>query len=130
MPPVAPSLFEIVQTAMGLRGIPYKNGGTDPSGFDCSGFVQWVFAQHGIHLPRDVEMQFGAGRKIKVSDLHPGDLIFFHTEGNGASHVGLAIGGDEFVHAPSIKGVVRVERFSNNYWRHRIVGARRIADDK
>ena len=110
-----------------MRGTPYRNGGTEPStGFDCSGFVQWVFAQHGIHLPRDVEMQFGAGRKISVSDLHPGDLIFFHTEGNGASHVGLAIGGDEFVHAPSSRGVVRVERFSTTYWRRRIVGARRI----
>jgi cell wall-associated NlpC family hydrolase len=71
-------------------------------------------------------MQFGAGKKIDVSDLHPGDLIFFHTEGNGASHVGLAIGGDEFVHAPSSRGVVRVERFSTDYWRRRIVGARRI----
>ena len=114
---------------MGLRGTPYRNGGTDPStGFDCSGFVQWVFAQHGIHLPRDVEMQYGAGKKIDVSDLHPGDLIFFHTEGNGASHVGLAIGGDEFVHAPSSRGVVRVERFTTTYWRHRIVGARRVGD--
>ena len=112
---------------MGLRGTPYRNGGTDPStGFDCSGFVQWVFAQHGIHLPRDVEMQYGAGKKIDVNDLHPGDLIFFHTDGNGASHVGLAIGGDEFVHAPSSRGVVRVERFSTTYWRRRIVGARRI----
>ena len=91
--------------------------------------MQWVFAQHGIHLPRDVEMQFaGAGKKINVSDLHAGDLIFFHTEGNGASHVGLAIGGDEFVHAPSSRGVVRIERFTTNYWRHRIVGVRRIAD--
>ena len=127
VPPTAPSLFEIVQTAMGLRGTPYRNGGSDPAaGFDCSGFVQWVFAQHGIHVPRDVEMQFAAGKKISVSDLLPGDLIFFHTEGNGASHVGLAIGGDEFVHAPSSKGVVRVERFSTTYWRRRIVGARRI----
>lgn len=126
VPPAAPSLSEIVETALRLRGIPYRNGGSDPSGFDCSGFVQWVFSQHGVRLPRDVEMQFGAGKKINVSDLHPGDLIFFHTEGNGASHVGLAIGGDEFVHAPSSRGVVRVERFSTDYWRRRIVGARRI----
>jgi cell wall-associated NlpC family hydrolase len=129
VPPAPPTSSEIVETALMLRGTPYRNGGTDPSGFDCSGFVQWVYAQHGVHLPRDVEMQFtGAGKKIDVSDLHPGDLIFFHTEGNGASHVGLAIGGDEFVHAPSSRGVVRVERFTTNYWRHRIVGARRIGD--
>ena len=127
----AGAAYEITGTALGLRGTPYRNGGADPAGFDCSGFVQWVFAQNGIRLPRDVEMQFAdAGKKVNLNDLHAGDLIFFHTEGNGASHVGLAIGGDEFVHAPSSRGVVRIERYTTNYWRHRIVGVRRIADNK
>jgi cell wall-associated NlpC family hydrolase len=123
--PVAPTA--IVSTAMMLRGIPYRNGGSDPSGFDCSGFVQWVFAQNGIRLPREVREQWGAGQTIDPRDVKPGDLLFFETVSRGASHVGVAIGGDQFVHAPSSQGVVRVERFSANYWAMRLVGARRVA---
>jgi len=121
----APSL--VVETAMMLRGVPYRNGGSDPSGFDCSGFVQWVFAQHGVLLPREVREQYGAGQKVALRDVQPGDLVFFQTVSRGASHVGVVIGGDQFVHAPSSTGVVRVERFTANYWAKRFVGARRIA---
>jgi cell wall-associated NlpC family hydrolase len=123
--PVAPTV--IVSTAMMLRGIPYRNGGSDPSGFDCSGFVQWVFAQNGIRLPREVRDQYGAGDAIDLRDVKPGDLLFFETVSRGASHVGVAIGGDQFVHAPSSQGVVRVERFTAGYWSMRFVGARRVA---
>ena len=112
---------------MRLRGIPYRNGGSDPSGFDCSGFVQWVFAQNGVRLPREVREQYDAGQKVDLRNVEPGDLLFFATESRGASHVGVAIGGDQFVHAPSSQGVVRVERFSANYWATRFVGARRVA---
>ena len=112
---------------MRLRGIPYRNGGSDPSGFDCSGFVQWVFAQNGVRLPREVRGQYDAGEKIDLREVEPGDLLFFETESRGASHVGVAIGGDQFVHAPSSQGVVRVERVSSTYWSKRFVGARRIA---
>ena len=125
--PVAPTA--IVSTAMMYRGIPYRNGGSDPSGFDCSGFVQWVFAQNGVRLPREVREQYDAGRKIDLRDVKPGDLLFFETVSRGASHVGLAIGGDQFVHAPSSQGVVRVERFTSNYWAMRFVGARRVATE-
>jgi cell wall-associated NlpC family hydrolase len=125
--PVAPTA--IVSTAMMLRGIPYRNGGSDPSGFDCSGFVQWVFAQNGIRLPREVREQYDAGHKIDLRDVTPGDLLFFETVSRGASHVGMAIGGDQFVHAPSSQGVVRVERFTAGYWSMRFVGARRIETD-
>jgi cell wall-associated NlpC family hydrolase len=114
---------------MMLRGIPYRNGGSDPSGFDCSGFVQWVFGQNGVHLPREVRKQYDEGRKIDLRDVQAGDLVFFETVSHGASHVGLAIGGDQFVHAPSSTGVVRVERFTANYWAMRFVGARRVASD-
>ena len=117
----------MVSTALTLRGIHYVNGGSDPSGFDCSGFVQWVFGQHGIALPREVSTQYQAGKKIDRRDVKPGDLLFFHTDSRGASHVGVAVGGDQFVHAPSARGVVRVERFTTNYWAHRFVGARRVA---
>ena len=112
---------------MMLRGVPYRNGGSDPSGFDCSGFVQWVFAQHGLLLPREVREQYSAGRKVDLRDVQPGDLVFFQTVSRGASHVGVVIGGNQFVHAPSSTGVVRVERFTTDYWARRFVGARRIA---
>jgi cell wall-associated NlpC family hydrolase len=119
----------IVDTALKLRGVPYRNGGSDPSGFDCSGFVQWVFAKNGVLLPREAREQYGAGQKIGLRDVQPGDLVFFHTVSRGASHVGVVIGGDQFVHAPSSTGVVRVERFTAAYWARRFVGARRIDID-
>src|SRR5262245_6289174 len=73
----------LVDTALTFRGTPYRNGGSDPSGFDCSGFTQWVFAQHGFKLPREVEEQVKVGKKIKQDDLQPGDLVFFHTVSRG-----------------------------------------------
>ena len=117
--------YAVAGTALSLRGAPYKNGGMDPSGFDCSGFVEYVFAQNGLKLPRTVTEQFHAGHRIAANDVQPGDLVFFSTVSPGASHVGIAIGGDEFVHAPSSKGEVRVERLSAGYWAQRFVGARR-----
>jgi peptidoglycan DL-endopeptidase CwlO len=119
-------LYGITGTALSLRGAPYRNGGTDPSGFDCSGFVQYVFWQNGVSVPRTVTDQFQAGRQIDWSGLEPGDLVFFTTVTSGASHVGIAIGGDEFVHAPSGTGEVRVERLSGPYWSTRFIGARRV----
>jgi len=121
-----PLRAEIVATALGLRGTPYRNGGSDPSGFDCSGFVQYVFARHATPLPRDTARQFQAGEAVQVDALQPGDLIFFETVAAGASHVGVAIGGDQFIHAPSSRGVVRVERYTATYWSERLVGARRV----
>jgi cell wall-associated NlpC family hydrolase len=129
-PPLVDALPAVVTTALTLRGMPYRNGGSQPSdGFDCSGLVQWVFAQHGTVLPRDVRQQFDAGRKIDADEVKPGDLVFFKTVSKGASHVGIAIGGDEFVHAPNSRGVVRVESLSNTYWSKRWVGARRIGGE-
>jgi cell wall-associated NlpC family hydrolase len=111
---------------LSLRGTPYRNGGADPSGFDCSGFVRYVFAQHGLAVPRTVEEQFRAGGSVAPTDLRAGDLVFFTTIAPGASHVGIVVGGDSFVHAPSSSGVVRVERFGSGYWASRLVGARRL----
>ena len=127
--PPSPPIYDgysVSSTALSLRGTPYRDGGTDPTGFDCSGFVQYVFDRHGIAVPRDVRRQFEVGRRVEPDALEPGDLIFFSTVANGASHVGIAIGGDQFVHAPSSRGVVRVERLSAQYWSDRFVGARRV----
>jgi cell wall-associated NlpC family hydrolase len=118
--------YALVGTALSLRGSPYRNGGTGPEGFDCSGFTQYVFAQYGVSLPREARDQFRLGEVIRPQDLAPGDLVFFTTTAPGATHVAIAIGGDEFVHAPNSSGVVRVERLSSGYWAPRYVGARRV----
>jgi cell wall-associated NlpC family hydrolase len=123
---IGAAAYSVTGTALSLRGAPYRNGGSDPSGFDCSGFVQYVFGQNGVSVPRTVTDQFRAGQGIDPPRLEPGDLVFFTTVNAGASHVGIAIGGDEFVHAPSGTGEVRVERLSAPYWSTRFVGARRV----
>ncbi len=119
----------LVETALSLRGTPYRNGGSDLAGFDCSGFTQYVFAKFGLPLPREVREQFTSGIKIKLASLVPGDLLFFSTTSNEVSHVGIALGDDRFVHAPSSTGVVRVESLKTTYWSKRFVGARRIETD-
>jgi cell wall-associated NlpC family hydrolase len=116
----------LIDTALSFRGTPYRNGGSDPTGFDCSGFTQWVYAQHGVAIPREVQEQFKAGKKIDLDDLKPGDLVFFHTVSRGASHVGIFVADDQFIHAPSSKGVVRVESLNSSYWSPRLVGVRRV----
>ena len=118
----------IADAALAFVGVPYRNGGSDPAGFDCSGFVQYVFAGRGIALPRGVDRQFHAGRPVAVDQIGAGDLVFFTTAGAGASHVGIAVGQDAFVHAPSSAGHVRVERLSAPYWAQRFVGARRVLE--
>ena len=116
----------VAETALRFRGVPYRNGGNGPDGFDCSGLVQYVFAQHGVSMPRGVREQLQIGHDIRLAGIQKGDLIFFAIGSNGPSHVGVAIGGDEFVHAPSSRGVVRIEKFSSPYWARRIVGVRRV----
>jgi cell wall-associated NlpC family hydrolase len=116
----------LAATALEFRGVPYRNGGTSPAGFDCSGLVRYVLARHGVDVPRQTRQQYGAGRRIGRGDLQAGDLVFFSTVAPGASHVGIALDDDEFVHAPSSRGVVRVERLTTDYWRTRFIGARRV----
>jgi cell wall-associated NlpC family hydrolase len=115
----------VVSTAMHLLGTRYRNGGADPDGFDCSGFVQYVFAQQGVLVPRTVEEQARYGARVE-DDLRAGDLVFFHTNGHGPSHVGIALDNTRFVHAPSSRGEVRVEPLARPYWADRFVEARRM----
>jgi cell wall-associated NlpC family hydrolase len=125
--PLPDATSGLVATALHLLGVPYQNGGSTVEGFDCSGFTQYVFAQHGLLLPREVREQFTAGRPVDPDAIAAGDLLFFETVTRGPSHVGIAIGdGDTFVHAPSSTGVVRVEHYTTTYWAKRFVGARRI----
>jgi len=122
----APDAYALTGTALALRGSPYRDGGSDPNGFDCSGFTQYVFAQYGIRLPRDVRDQYQVGKPVQLHDLAAGDLIFFSTVSSDVSHVAIALGGDEFIHAPSSRGVVRVEHLSAPYWSQRFIGGRRV----
>jgi cell wall-associated NlpC family hydrolase len=124
--PSAADGYAIAGTALALKGTPYRSGGAAVGGFDCSGLVRYVFLQHGVELPRTVDDQFRAGTEVDVRDVRSGDLLFFATKGWGPSHVGIAIGGDQFVHAPNARGEVRVERFSSSYWGRRFVAVRRI----
>jgi cell wall-associated NlpC family hydrolase len=115
-----------VAGALAQQGVPYRNGGADPAGFDCSGLVAYVFGQRGIWVPRTVTEQFAFGDRVDSTSLAPGDLVFFTTVAPGASHVGIVISPQQFVHAPSSTGVVRVEDLGAPYWSSRYVGARRV----
>ncbi len=116
----------ITTTALNLRGTPYRNGGSDPPGFSRSGFAWDGFAQHGNVVPRPVGEQYGTAGPIVRGAIAPGHLVFFDTSGHGVSHVGIALGPDSFVHAPSSRGEVRVERLGGTYWGPRFVAARRV----
>jgi cell wall-associated NlpC family hydrolase len=116
----------IIATAKKYIGVPYVWGGSTPSGFDCSGLVQYVFKQHGITLNRTTKTQYQQGTFVKKSNLQPGDLVFFqNTYTAGISHVGIYIGSGEFIHASSSQGVT-ISSLSNSYWSSHYYGARRV----
>lgn len=118
---------DILGTALAQRGAPYRLGGSEPQGgFDCSGLVQYVFARYHIDLPRTVVQQYRAGRRVKRDDVRRGDLVFFGPSGRSPTHVGIAIDGGTFVHAPDTGAVVRVERLDAEYWKKRFAGAKRV----
>jgi cell wall-associated NlpC family hydrolase len=111
-------------------GTPYRHGGNSPqTGFDCSGLVAHVFQRAwGVALPRSVEAQSFVGRAVgRVRELQPGDLVFFNTRNRPYSHVGIYVGGGQFVHAPRPGSRVRIEDVDKPYWRARFNGARRLA---
>lgn len=118
----------LVLRALALLETPYRYGGRTPAGFDCSGFVGFVFSEAaGVALPRRSEDIGRTGERLDLRDLAAGDLVFFNTLGRRFSHVGIFIGDDRFVHAPTRGGKVRVERLSDAYWTARYNGARRVA---
>jgi len=111
----------VVGIAMHYLGVPYVWGGSSPRGFDCSGLVSYVFGQIGVSLPHSSYAQFGMGTSVSISDLQPGDLVFF----TGASHVGIYIGGGQFIHAPHTGDVVKISSLSG-YYSSNFAGGRRI----
>lgn len=113
--------------AMTLRDVRYRMGGRAPkTGFDCSGFVQYVFARTlGIELPDNSASQFRGGAHVTRSELQTGDLVFFHMRGKRISHVGIYLGDGRFIHSPSTGKRVRVDDLHDAYWSQRYAGAKR-----
>ncbi|TQE91443.1 C40 family peptidase [Ureibacillus terrenus] len=118
---------QLITTAKQYIGVPYLWGGTTAKGFDCSGYVQRVFADLGIELNRTSAAQYTQGVPVSRQNLQIGDLVFFNTSGSGVSHVGIYIGNNEFINSSSSKGV-SIASLDSSYWNSRYVGARRIAD--
>ncbi|MGA7776711.1 MAG: C40 family peptidase [Paraburkholderia sp.] len=119
---------DVVVGALNMIGVRYRWGGNTPdSGLDCSGFVRYVFQDTlGMALPRRAEEMSRVGEKVSMSDLKPGDLVFFNTMRRTFSHVGIYIGDNKFVHSPSTGSTIRVDDLDEGYWEKRFTGARRI----
>lgn len=119
---------EIMIRALSLTGVGYKYGGRSPeTGFDCSGFVQYVFKHAAqISLPPSARTISEMGDAVKREDLQPGDLVFFNTLKSAFSHVGIYVGNNQFIHAPRAGSKVRIENMDERYWKSRYNGAKRL----
>jgi len=118
----------LVANALSMLGQPYRYGGDMPGGFDCSGLVQYAASGAGIQVPRTAQEQLRFGRPISRRDLRAGDLVFMHLK-HKELHVGIALGGDRFVHAPSTGGHIRIDSLAQAPYAGGFIGARRIAEE-
>lgn len=118
----------LIQEAKKHIGTPYRWAGTSPAGFDCSGFLQYVYAQEGVSIPRTVASIYADGRMSSVggSNRQVGDLVFFETYKPGASHAGIYVGNNQFIHTGSTNGV-EISSLSSNYWSQRYIGTKRLS---
>lgn len=116
---------KLIATAKKYIGVPYKMGGNTPKAFDCSGYLQYVFAQHNMKLPRTADLQYKLGKNMSAGKLEAGDLVFFSTYEKGASHCGIYLGNGQFIHASSSKGV-RIDKLSDSYWKKCYYGGKHI----
>lgn len=112
----------VVSTALKYVGTPYARGGSSPAGFDCSGFVMFVYHRVGVSLPHNAEKQYRLGSAVSRDKLQPGDIVFFDRLG----HSGIYVGNARFVHATKPGDVVKVSRIDEDWYRRRWVGARRL----
>lgn len=117
----------VINTALSYQGARYSYGGLSSRGFDCSGFVKYVYQKHGVNLPHNAAAQYSHGKPVSKNELQPGDLVFFRTgRGKGINHVGIYIGNGKFIHASSAGRRVRIDSLNEGYYKARFVGARRI----
>jgi cell wall-associated NlpC family hydrolase len=117
----------VVQTALSLLGTPYRYGGATPKGFDCSGFVKYVFkASVGIKLPRIARNQVKVGQFISARNLRQADILYFKIRGQKSLHVGIYLGKGKFIHAPSSGGKVNIQNLKTRYWGKQFRGGRRV----
>lgn len=121
---------KIISLGKKYMGVPYVYGGTTPSGFDCSGFVRYIYKKNGIGLPRVTSDMYRTGKAVSKSQLDEGDLVFFNTSGRGVSHVGVYVGNSSFLHASTSHGVMVSSINDPYYWKSRYVGAKRVLDSK
>ena len=112
----------VVGIAMRYLGVQYVWGGASPSGFDCSGLVMYAYAQMGVSLPHSTYAMWNVGSPVARDQLEPGDLVFF----DGLNHVGIYIGGNQFVHAPHTGDVVKISSLGESWYASTYVGARRV----
>lgn len=115
----------VTEEARKYIGIPYRFGGEDTSGFDCSGFIQYVFRKRGVKLPRSADQQYFFGEQVSQGALRPGDLVFFSTYEPGVSHSGIYIGNGNFISATTSRGVA-IASLTSGYWLEHYVGAKRV----
>jgi cell wall-associated NlpC family hydrolase len=126
--PGVPGRSEALLQVLLALGLDYRNGGSShATGFDCSGLVAHVYLEaYGIRLPRSARAQSALGTPVEMSELQPGDLVFYDTLGSPYSHVGIYLGEGRFVHAPKQGARIRFERLHAAYWTQRFNGARRL----
>lgn len=118
---------QIASFAQQFLGVPYVWAGSSPAGFDCSGFVYYVYSRHGISLPRMADEQYHIGQRVPLNVIQPGDLVFYSTYAPGPSHVGIFVGNGKFIHASSGAGEVTLTAMSKPYYQARFLGAFRIS---
>jgi len=124
---LSPSAQQLLNVALQQQGIAYRYGGSKPStGFDCSGFIQFSYGQAGRRIPRTTRAQYQSSQAIPISQIRPGDLLFYETEGRRPGHVAMYLGRGEMIHAPSSGKHVLVSRLNNPYWRTRLLAAGRF----
>ena len=122
----AKKVDDLVKTAKSCIGVKYVYGGATPKGFDCSGYIMYIFKKHGASVPRAADDQYDVGRKVAdTKSLVKGDLVFFSEDRREITHVGLYLGSGQFIHASSSKGI-RIDSISNEYWKPRYAGAKHL----
>jgi cell wall-associated NlpC family hydrolase len=118
----------VVSLALAQIDRPYRYGGHDPQGFDCSGLVYYAYQRNGIAIPRTTREQHRSARPVQLQEISPGDLLFFRERKKGTSHVGLYVGEGRFVHASTSERAVTLSQLDNPYWKKRLVSIGRYSN--